>query len=67
MSENITIEPNEINKNNSQRDIIASLFKQFFQEKEQKFEKLEKKIISDIQVIEVLKYDFVDMLKYGKK
>jgi len=48
------------------KDYITSEIAKFFEEKLHRSDKLEKKILSDIQSIEVLKYEFCDMMKYSK-
>lgn len=66
MFENTITQPQNIIDNQSDKDFISSQLEKYFLEKEIKFQALEKKILSDLQSIEGLKYDFVDMLKYGK-
>jgi len=48
------------------KDYITSELAKFFEEKKPRSDKLEKKILSDIVTIEVLKYEFWDMMKYSK-
>jgi hypothetical protein len=66
MLENNRTEPEDVYNNQLGEDFIKSKIEKFFQEKETKIQTLEKKIPIDIECIEVLKYSFVDMLKYGK-
>ena len=52
-------------ENPLERDYITSELAKFFEEKQPRFDKLEKKILSDIHTIEGLKYEFCDMMKYS--
>jgi hypothetical protein len=65
MFENSNMEPQSPSENQLEREYVSSQIAKLLEEKQPRIDKLEKKLLSDIQTIEVLKYEFCDLLKFS--
>jgi hypothetical protein len=66
MIEDNTKEPCYLPASQSNKDYISSEILKYIASNDQKVQTIDKKLRKDIQTLEILKYKFCDMHKFGK-